>query len=54
MDRYRSIDRWINGLIDVSMDGSMDQWINGCINQWMGGWMDCGEFYEGDTDQSMG
>ena len=32
----------------------MDRWIYLWINKWMREWMDCGTFYEGDTDQSMG
>ena len=65
-----SIDRLIVGLMDGWMDGLMNLWIDRCIDGWidgsmdilmdqsMDGWMDggrdCGAFYEGDTDQSMG
>ena len=42
----RCIDRSINVLMDIFMDQSLDGW--------MGGGMDCGAFYEWDTDQSMG
>ena len=48
------MDVWIDGSIDVSMDISMYRLMDKSMDGWSNGGMDCGTFYKGDTNQSMG